>query len=408
MRHVGQARCAMSALLLSCVLVGFGHATATAQGADSVKIGVLTDLSGAAADFSGKGTLLSARMAIEDFGGKVLGRPIVLVEGDHLNKPDIGLGIARRWYDEGVQAIFDVGLTSVAIGVQQIAKEKNRTVVLLSTGSADMTGKYCSPNGIHWTYDTFAEAKGAFLGNSTGVKGDTWFFLTVGYGYGINIERDITEMVKASGGNVIGDMKHPFETEDFSSDLLKAQASKASVVGLATTTMHAGKVIKQAEEFGLRKAGQKFAAPSMTLHDVKALGLPLAQDIIVVESFYWDQNDQTRAFAKRYFDAFKRMPNMNQASAYGAITHYLKAVQSAGTTDTDKVQAQMRSTPINDFMTKDGTIRADGRVLRDMYLFRVKKPAESKGEWDLYEQVRTIPGADAFRAPDPSSCPLAK
>jgi branched-chain amino acid transport system substrate-binding protein len=381
---------------------------ARAQTSDSVKIGFLTDLSGAAADFSGKGTILSARLAIEDFGGKVLGRPIELLEADHLNKPDTGLAIARRWYDENVNAIFDIGVTNIAIGVQQLAREKNRIVIPISTGSADITGKFCSPNGIHWTYDTYAEARGAFLGNNTGGAKDSWYFLTVSYAYGANIERDITEMIKNSGGTVLGGTKHPFETTDFSSELLQAQSSRASVFGLATTTMHAAMVIRQAEEFGFRKGGQRIAAPTLTLHDVKALGLKLAQDIIVVETFYWDQNDATRAFAKRYFDRFGKMPNMNQASSYGAVMHYLKAVEAVQSTDADKVLARMKATPINDFMTKDGSIRVDGRVIRDVYLFRVKKPEESKGEWDLYEQIRTIPGAEAFRAPDPAACNLVK
>lgn len=394
-------------VVVAALGLALASSSAAAQSQEPVKLGVLTDMSGAAADYSGKGTILSARMAIEDFGGKVLGRPIELLEADHLNKPDTGLSIARSWYDSGVQAIFDVGVTNVAIGVQQLAKEKNKVVVFLSTGSTDMTGKYCSPNGIHWTYDTYAQARGAFLGNRS-EKNDSWYFLTVDYGYGTNIQRDITNMVAAEGGKVVGDLKHPFEASEFSSDLLKAQASHASVIGLATTTMHAGNIVKQADEFGVREGNQRIAAPSMTLHDVKALGPKAAQGLVVTEAYYWDQDDETRAFAKRYFSKFGKMPNMNQASAYGAVTHYLKAVQAVGTIDPEKVLPKMKATPINDFMTKNGSIRADGRAIRDMYLFRVKKPSDSKSEWDLYEQISTIPGSDAFKAPDASACNLVK
>ncbi|WP_054208631.1 ABC transporter substrate-binding protein [Bosea vaviloviae] len=380
---------------------------AQAQPAPPLKIGVLTDQSGAAADFSGRGTVLAARMAIEDFGGQVLGRPIQLLDADHLSKPDLGVAMARRWYDEGVEAIFDVGLTSIAIGVQQLARDKDKLVVFLSTGSTDMTGKYCSPNGIHWTYDTYSQANGAFLAYGGSPK-DSWYFLTVDYGYGINLERDITTRVVATGGKVLGTTKHSFEATDFASDLLKAQTSRASVVGLTTTTMHSVNMMKQVEEFGLRQGGQRVAAPALTFHDIKALGLPIAHDLMIVEAFYWDMNDETRAFAKRFFEKFGRMPNMNQASAYGAVTHYLKAVQAVGGAETSKVLAKMKETPVNDFMTKNAAIRADGRLLRDMYLFRVKKPAESKGEWDLLELVKTLPGKDIFKAPDTEACSLVR
>ncbi|MGX9936599.1 ABC transporter substrate-binding protein [Advenella kashmirensis] len=378
-----------------------------AQSGPPVKIGVLTDQSGAAADYSGKGSVISARMAVEDFGGSVLGRPIELLAADHLSKLDVGLGIARRWYDDDVHAIFDVGLTSIAIGVQKLAQEKNQTVIFVSSGSTDLTGKYCSPNGIHWTYDTYSQARGAFLAYKDDAK-KSWYFLTVDYAYGTNIQRDIAEMVTASGGTVIGTTKHPFETSDFGSDLLTAQASNAAIIGLATTTMHAVTAAKQAQDFGMRDGGQRIATPSITLHDVKALGLQAGQNLIVTEPFYWDQTDATRTFAKRYFEKVHKMPNSNQASIYGAVMHYLKAIQAEGSTDTGKVMARMKTTPINDFMTQDGTIRSDGRVIRDMYLFRVKKPDESKGEWDIMEQVRRIPGKEAFKAPDAAVCALAQ
>lgn len=378
-----------------------------AQSQAPLKIGVLTDQSGAAADYSGRGTVLAARMAVEDFGGQVLGRPIQLLDADHLSKPDLGVSTARRWYDEGVEAIFDVELTSIAIGVQQLARDKNKIVVYLSTGSTDITGKYCSPNGIHWTYDTYSQANGAFLAYGGSPK-DSWYFLTVDYGYGASLEKDITNQVNATGGKVLGVTKHAFEATDFASDLLKAQASKASVVGLTTTTMHAVNLMKQVEEFGLRQGGQRVAAPSVTFHDIKALGLPIAQDLRIVEAFYWDLNDETRAFAKRFLEKSGKMPNMNQASAYGAVMHYLKALQATGSADSTTVLANMKQTPINDFMTKNAAIRADGRVLRDMYLFRVKKPSESKGEWDLLELEKTLPGKNVFKAPDTDACSLVR
>jgi branched-chain amino acid transport system substrate-binding protein len=401
------ARVCLAAALAGSIGLTLSGLAQAQQAEGPLKIGVLTDESGAAADFSGRGTVVSARLAVEDFGGKVLGRPIELLDADHMSKPDLGLAIARKWYDDGVQAIFDVGLTSIAIGVQQLARDKNKIVVYLSTGSTDITGKYCSPNGIQWTYDTYAEANGAFLAYG-GKTTDSWYFLTVDYAYGTNLERDISNLVKSSGGQVLGTTKHAFEATDFASDLLKAQTSSATVIGLTTTTMHSVNLMKQAEEFGLRAGGQRIAAPALTFHDVKALGLATAHELMIVEAFYWDQNDETKAFAKRYFDRFGKMPNMNQASAYGAVTHYLKAIQAVGSDDTTRVLAQMKATPVNDFMTKDAVIRPDGRLMRDMYLFRVKNPAESKGEWDLLEEVKAIPGSLAFKAPDASACDLVR
>jgi branched-chain amino acid transport system substrate-binding protein len=345
-------------------------------------------------------------MAVEDFGGKVLGRPIEIVTGDHLNKPDIGISLARKFYDEGVQAIFDVGITSVALGVQQLAKEKNRAVIFLSTSSADLTGKNCSPNGIHWTYDNYSQANGAVRGAQAN-GGKSWYFLTVDYAFGVNSERDATAMIKAGGGSVVGSTKHPFETTDFSSDLLKAQTSGAQIIGLATTTVHIANIVKQSDDFGVRPK-QMIAPLSLTLHDVKAMGLKTAQGIVSSNPFYWDENDQTRAFAKRYFERFKKYPNEVQASAYGAVMHYLNAVKAVGSDDASAILAKMKETPINDFMTKDGKIRADGRVLRELKVLQVKKPEESKGDWDLYKIIGTIPASEAFGPADPSVCPLVK
>lgn len=391
--------------LLAAALTMAAGAAARAQ--EPLRIGLLSDMSGIVVDLSGPGSVVAAKLAIEDHGGKALGRPVVLLEGDHLNKPDVGLALARRWYDDGVRAIFDVGITSVALGVQTLAKEKDRIVVLGSTASADFTGPACSPNGIHWTYNSYSQAQGVVRALSA-ENAKTWYFLTVDYAYGRQVQRDTTAMIQAQGGRAVGAAAHPFDTQDFSSFLLQAQASKAEVIGLATTTVHAANLIKQADEFGIRAGGQKLAPLSLTLHDVKGLGLKAAQGLLVTEATYWDLNDETRAFAKRYMAKFGKMPNMIQAGMYGAVLHYLKAVDKAGTDDTAKVLAAMRAMPINDFMTKDGRIREDGRVLRDQYVLRVKSPAESKGEWDLYSVVERLPPDVAFAPADPKSCPLVK
>ena len=386
-------------------LAGLGRARAQAPA--PLKIGVMSDMSGVVMDLSGPGSLTSARMAVEDYGGKVLGRPIEIQVGDHLNKPDVGLLMARSWYDGGVRAIFDIGITTVALGVQAIAREKDGLAVFVSSSSSDLTGSACSPNGISWAYDNYSQSLGS-VRQLLREDRKTWFFLTVDYAYGRNVQRDTTRMVEAAGGRVVGSVLHPFETKDFSAYLLQAQASKADVVALATTTVHAGNIIKQADEFGIRAGGQRLAALSLTLHDVKAVGLAAAQGLVVTAPYYWDQNDGTRAFAQRYMARFRRMPNFIQASMYGAVTHYLKAVDKAGTDGTAAVVAAMKATPVNDFMTVDGRIRDDGRTLRDNYVFRVKTPAESKGEWDLYAEVARIPAAEAFAPADPKACPLVK
>lgn len=370
------------------------------------KIGSLSDMSGIVVDLSGPGTVVAMQLAAEDFGGKVLGRPIQILSADHLNKPDVGIAAARKWYDEGVSAIFDVGITSVALGVQQLTRDKNKLAIYLSSASSDLTGKACSPFGIHWTYNNYSQALGVtkyYL--DAGKK--NWYFMTVDYAYGHNVQRDTTGMVEAGQGKIIGSARHAFDNKDFSSDLLKAQGSGANVIALATTTGHVASIVKQADEFGIRPK-QEMAALSLSLHDVKGMGLQTAQGLVVTAPFYWDQSEETRAFAQRYKARFGKMPNMVQASAYGAVMHYLKAVQAVGADDTAKVAAKMKDTPINDFMTRNGRIREDGRVIRDMYVFRVKAPSASKSEWDLYELVSTIPGDEAFQKADPAACPLVK
>ena len=379
---------------------------AKAQTKVPFKIGVLTDMSAIMADFSGPGAVMSATMAVEDFGGSVNGRPIEIVKADHLNKTDVGIGIARQWYDEGVNAIFDIGITTVALGVQNLAREKNKLVVFTSSASADLTGSACSPNGIHWVFNNYSQSQGAVrYFSDAGAK--TWYFLTIDYTYGRNVQRDATAMIEARGGKILGATLHSFDTTDYSSSLIAAQASKADVIALATTTAHAASIVKQANEFGIRKGGQVVAPLSITLHDVRALGLPVAQGLIETTPYYWDLNDDTRGFAERYRARMGKMPNMTQAGIYGAVTHYLKAVQATGTDAAPEVIARMKATPINDFMTRNGVIREDGRVLRDMYILQVKSPAESKGEWDLEKVVGNIPANQAFPPPSPA-CPLIK
>lgn len=380
---------------------------AWAQSAKPLTIGILNDVSGPTADLSGTGSQASADMAVEDFGGTVLGRPIVLLKADHQAKPDLGIGMARQWYDQGVTAIFDIGITTIALSVQQLAREKNRIAVFTSTGSVDLTRAHCSPNGIHWTYDSYAVAVGAAQANM-GAAPKTWYFMTVDYAYGKSLQAEATGYIEAHGGKVIGAARHPFETKDFSSDILKAQASGADLIGLATPTPQIANIVKQAAEFGINRGSQKLAPIGLFFNDVKGIGLELAQGLLVTEPFYWDQNDATRAFSQRYFERTRKMPNSLQASVYGAVMHYLKAVKAANSDDTGAVLAVMKATPVNDFMTHDGTIRADGRLLRDVSIFRVKAPGESKGEWDLYTQTRTLPGEQAFSPVDAAACNLVK
>ena len=383
--------------------------TAQAQISDNVvKIGVMNDQSGLYADITGQGSVIAARMAVEDFGGKVLDKPIEVVFADQQNKPDIGSNIVKQWIDtEKVDTIVDVPTSSVALAVQQITKEKKRIFLISGAASSDLTGKACSPYGFHWTYDTFMLAAGS--GRAL-VKagGDTWFFLTADYAFGHALERDTGDAVKASGGKVLGAVRHPLNTSDFSSFLLQAQASKAKVIGLANAGGDTINSIKQASEFGITAGGQRLAGLLVFITDVHSLGLKIAQGLVVTESFYWDQNDQTRAWSKRFYDKAGKQPSMVQAGVYSAVSHYLKAVKAAGTDDADKVAAKMRETPINDFMTKNGTIRPDGRVMRDAYLLQVKKPEESKGAWDYYKILATIPPDQAFRALKDGGCDLVK
>lgn len=396
----------MTTIALAAAALAAGAAQAQVSN-DVVKIGILNDQSGMMADMSGKVSVDVVKMAVQDFSGKVLGKPIEVISADHQNKVDIGLAIARRWYEQdNVDMILDIPNSAIALAVQELTKQANRVAIYTSAGSSDLTGKACSPNGFHWTYDTYAYASGAASGMMAD-GGKTWYFITSDYAFGHALERDAAAIVKSGGGQVLGQVRHPISSADFSSFLLQAQSSKAQVIGLANGSGDTINTMKQAREFGIGGGGQRIAAMYLGITDVHSIGLPIAQDVSLVEAFYWDQNEQTRKWSDRFFKMTGRMPSGVQASNYAATMHYLKAIQDAGTDAAGAVTKKMRETKINDFMTKDGYIREDGRVMRDLYLYKVKKPAESKKPWDYYHVVRTIPAAQAFRAPD-AACPLIK
>jgi len=394
---------AIAAGLTILVPIGSAHAQISD---DTVKIGVLTDMSSLYADATGKGSLAAVQMAVGDYGGKVKGKQIQVIAADHQNKPDVGINIARNWYDnDKVDAIFDVPTSSVALPVSALTREKNRVNINSGGGSSDITGVACSPNTIHWTYDTYALANVA--GKAMVKRGeDTWFFVTADYAFGQALERDAANVVKESGGKVLGDVRHPLNSSDFSSFLLQAQASKAKVVALANAGGDTTNALKQAAEFGLTQGGQKMIALLQEITDTHALGIKATEGLIVTDAFYWDMNDETRAFSKRFNEKVGHMPTMIQAGLYSATMHYLKAIEAIGTDEAPKVIAQMRATPVNDFFARNGKIRIDGRMVHDMYLFEVKKPSESKNEWDLYKLLATVPGDEAFRPLDKGGCPL--
>lgn len=395
--------------LLTAASIALAIGTARGQSNDDtpVKVGVLTDMSGLYSDIGGKGSVEAARMAIEDFGGKLLGKPIELVYADHQNKPDIGAGIARKWYTtDGVDVIVDVPTSSVALAVQGVSKDVHKIVLFSGAGASDITGKSCSPYSAHWTYDTYALAHGT---GGTMVKqgGKTWYFITADYAFGHDLERDTAAVVEQDGGKMLGQSLVPLNTADFSNYLLEAQGSGAQVVGLANAGSDTSNSIKQAAEFGLTKK-QKLAGLLVFITDVNALGLKTAQGLELTSAFYWDQNDDTRAWSKRFMDVIHHEPTMSQAGVASALKHYFEAVQAVGSKDPDKVMAKMREMPINDFMTHNGTLRIDGRVMRDLYLFQVKSPEESKGPWDYYKQLAVIPADQAFRPLNQGGCPLVK
>jgi branched-chain amino acid transport system substrate-binding protein len=395
------------AAALGLTAMGLAALNAHAQAPAPLKIGIMEGFSGVYADLN-LGEVEAVQMAVDDVGGKVLGRPIEVLSADHQTKPDVGAAIARKWYDvDGVKMITGLGTSSVALAVRKISQEKGLIDINTGAASADLTGPACSATGAHWVYDTYA------LAHVTGeamVKagGDSWFFITADYAFGHALERDVSEVVKAAGGKVLGSVKAPFPTQDFSSFLLQAQASKAKVIGLANAGQDTINSIKQAGEFGIVKGGQKLAGLLVFSTDVKSLTLPVAQGLVLTESFYWDQNDETRAWTKRFRAKRDKIPSMLTAGAYSATLHYLKAVQAAGTDEAKAVMAKMRELPVNDVMTKNGKLREDGRLVRDMYLFEVKAPAESKGPDDIYKLLATVTGDKAFRPLNAGKCPLIK
>jgi len=371
---------------------------------DVVKLGVLTDMASIFADGVGKGSVSAAQMAVEDFGGKVLGKPVQVIFADHQNKPDTGSSLARSWLDQDqVDVILDVPVSSVALAVQKLAQERNRVVLLSGAGSSDLTGSACSPTSIQWTYNTYALASVA--GKAMVSRGyDSWFFITADYAFGHALERDASDAMKAAGGKVLGQVRHPINSADFASYLLQAQASKAKVVALANAGGDTQTAIKQAAEFGLQQSGQTMLALLLNIRDVHGLGLNSAQGMILATGFYWDLNDKTRVFANRFLAKEKKMPTMYQAGVYSAAMHYLKAVEAAGTDEAKSVVAKMREIPVDDFFAR-GRVREDGQLIHEFYLAQVKTPAESKGEWDLYKILATVPGDQAFQPIEQSKCP---
>jgi branched-chain amino acid transport system substrate-binding protein len=393
------------AFLAAALMSSAAHAQVTDN---VIKIGVMNDMSGTYADLSGQGSVVAARMAVEDFGAAAKGLKVEIVGADHQNKPDIGSNIVRTWIDvDKVDVIVDVPTSSVALAVNEIVKDKNKVFLVSGAAASDLTGPKCSPNTIHWTYDTWALANGT--GNAI-VKtgGDSWFFLTADYAFGHALERDTAAVVEKAGGKVLGKVRHPFPGTDFSSFLLQAQTSKAKIIGLANAGGDTINSIKQASEFGIVRGGQKLAGLLVFLTDVKALGLQTAQGLIFTEAWYWDQNDVNREFAKKFAEQNRGVyPSMIHAGVYSAVTHYLKAVSELKSdADGKAVVAKMKDTPTEDKLFGKGTVRADGRKIHDMYLFEVKTPAESKGPWDLYKLRATIPAAEAFRPLKDGGCPL--
>ena len=396
--------CLTAALALAC---GSAHAQITDG---IVKIGVMNDQSGTYADLAGPGSVVAARMAVEDFGAAKKGIKVEIVVADHQNKPEVGSSIARQWFDvDKVDVIVDVPTSSVVLAVNQIAREKNKVLIVSTGATVDLTGKACTPNSLHWTYDTWSLANGTGTAVVKG-GGNTWFFLTADYAFGHSLEQQTEAVVQKLGGKVAGKVRHPFPSADMSSFLLQAQTSKAKIIGLANAGADTINAIKQGAEFGIVKGGQQFAGLLVFLTDVHSLGLDIAQGLLLTESFYWDLNDQTRGFSRRFAKLHKgAMPTMGQAGVYSAVLHYLKAVEALKSDGPgDKVVAQMKQMPTDDPVFGKGRVRADGRKIHDMYLFEVKRPSESKGAWDYYKLRGTIPAEQAFRPEKEGNCPLVK
>lgn len=395
--------------LLVCAILASLASAAHAQISDNVvRIGVLTDLSSWGRDNSGPGSVEAAKMAVEEFGPTVLGKPIEIISADHQMKTDVGVQIVRNWFDnEKVDAVVDVPNSAIAIAVADLARERNKIALFSGPGASSLTNELCSPNTVQFTYDTYALSKvTASAVMKEGAK--SWFFVTADYAFGHQLEADATHFIKQMGGTVVGDVRHPTNTADFSSFVLQAQSSKADVVAFANAGQDTDNAIKQAGEFGLVKGGQKLVGLLMFDTDVHAIGLKAAQGTYMTTASYWNMNDATRAWSKKFFKRVHVMPTMIQTGVYGAVLHYLKAIKAAGTDDPQKVMAKMRELPIEDTFVHGGYLRADGRVIRDMYLAKVKSPEESKEPWDYLDIVKTVKGEDAFRPVSESKCPLLK
>lgn len=382
---------------------------AAAQSNDApLKIGSIVDFGSVYSDIGGQGNVEAIKIAIEEFGGTMFGKPIELVTADPQNKADLAAAISRKWYEnEAVDMIIDLPTSATALAGMEMSKQFEKIMIVTDAASSDITGKSCSPYTLHWTYDTYANAHtvgSAIVKNG----GSTWFFITADYLFGHSIERDTGDVVRAAGGTVLGSARHPLNTADFSSFLLQAQASKAKIIGMANGGSDTINTIKQASEFGIVAGGQNLAGIVMFISDIHSLGLKLAQGLIITEAYYWDLNDRTRAFGKKFFNRRQRMPTMNQAATYSATLHYLNAVKAAGTRETKAVLAKMRATPVRDAFTDNGFVREDGRMVHSMFLFEVKKPEESKGPWDYYKLLSEVPGDQAFRPLKDGGCPLIK
>jgi branched-chain amino acid transport system substrate-binding protein len=406
LRHAFAVSAALAPLALAAAFPAAAQAPKVSD--DVVKIGLIEDMSGVYADITGMGAVTAARMAVEEFGGKVLGKPVEVVFADHQNKADIGGAIARRWFDsENVDAILDVASSSPALAALEVAKDKKKIIALSSPGSIRITNDACGPYVIHWAYDSYA------IAHSTGTAlvkqgNDSWYFIVADYAFGHSLAKDTGDVVTANGGKVVGSTRLPVGTTDFASALLQAQGSGAKVVALANAGGDTINSIKQAAQFGITQGGQKLATLAGFINDVHGLGLKEAQGLTITEASYWDMNDETRKWSQRFFEKMKAMPNMLQTGTYSATLHYLKAVEAAGTDETEAVMRKMREIPVNDVFYKNGKIRVDGRMVHDMYLFQVKKPSESKGPWDYYNLIATIPGDQAFQPLALSTCPLVK
>ncbi|WP_134725790.1 ABC transporter substrate-binding protein [Paracoccus luteus] len=399
----------MTRLLLSAAAAALLTTPALAEVSDGkVKIGILNDQSGVYADFGGKFSVEAAKMAVEDFGGKVLDMPIEVVDADHQNKADIASNIARQWYDtEQVDAIMELTTSSVALAVQALSQEKKKIDLVTGAATTDLTGKACSPYGFHWAYDTHALAVGTG-GALVEQGGDSWFFLTADYAFGYSLEENTAAIVKEKGGTVVGAVKHPLATTDFSSFLLQGQSSGAKVIGLANAGLDTQNAIKQASEFGITQGGQKLAALLFTLAEVHGLGIEAAQGLTLTESFYWNRTPETAEFGKRMMERTGAMPNMIHAGTYSGVMHYLRAIEAAGTDETEAVAAKMHEMPVDDIFANGGKVAPNGRMISDVYLLEVKKPEDVKTEWDYFNVAATIPGDQAYLDPAKSGCPLVQ